>query len=57
MPNCNFRDFNLFRVHSKCRKCSFTRCASAANVISADGGILNGKFVLIEDLLHVDIFT
>jgi hypothetical protein len=47
----------LFCVPSKCRKCSFARCASAANVIRADGGIFNGNFVLIEDLLHVDIFT
>ena len=57
VPNCNFRDFNYFFVHSRFRKCSFARCASTAKAIRADGGILNGKVLLIEDLLHADIFT
>jgi hypothetical protein len=47
----------LFNVDLKRRICPSTRCPSAANTISRDGGIFNGVSYLINDLLDVDIFT
>jgi hypothetical protein len=51
VPNRNFRDFKLFHVNLNRRNCPSARCTSAANAISSDTCILNGRSVLISDLL------
>ena len=53
VPNRNFRDFQLFHVDLNLRNCPSARCASAANAISRDTCIFNGRSVLINDLLLV----
>jgi hypothetical protein len=53
----NLRGFGLLRVHFKCCNSCSTKCASTANAIRRDSGIFTGKFVLINSLLDVDIFT
>jgi hypothetical protein len=52
-PNRNFTDFKLFHVNLNCRNCPSARCASAANAISGDISIFNGRSVLINDLLSM----
>ena len=55
MPNRNLRDFNLIYTVVKCRNRPANRGASAANYVRTDIGILNGRSVLINDLLNADI--
>jgi hypothetical protein len=57
VPNRNIGGFTLFRVDIKRHNCHSTRCAPASNTMSTDSGILNGRLVLISDLLAVDIST
>jgi len=45
-------DFTLFSGDFKNRNCRSARCALVANTISMDLGIINGKSVLLNDLLH-----
>jgi hypothetical protein len=51
LPNRNFRDFKLFHVNLNRRNCPSAKCASAANAISRDNCMFNGRSVLINDLL------
>ena len=55
MPNRNLRDFNLIYIEVKRRNRPANRRASAANSVSTDIGISNGRSVLINDLLDADI--
>jgi hypothetical protein len=57
VPNRNIGDFTLFHVDYKHRNCTSTRYPSAANTISRDIGIFNGRSVLINSVLDVGIFT
>jgi len=49
--------FNLLLVYFKRCNWPSARGASAANAISRDIGIVNGRAVLINGLLDVDILT
>jgi hypothetical protein len=51
--NRNFGDIKLFHVDLNRRNCPSARCASAANAISRNTCICNGRSVLINDLLLV----
>jgi hypothetical protein len=51
VPYKNFRYFNLFHVDLNRHNCPSARCALAATAISRDTCILNGRSVLINDLL------
>jgi hypothetical protein len=55
VPNRNLRDFNLIYIEVKRRNRPANRGPSAANSVSTDIGILNGRSVLINDLLDADI--
>jgi hypothetical protein len=55
VPNRNLRDFNLIYIDAKRRNRPANRGASAANSVSTDIGIFNGRSVLINDLLDADI--
>lgn len=44
-------------VHFIRRNSLSATCASAANAISTDSGIVRGRSVLINDLLDLDIVT
>jgi hypothetical protein len=55
VPNRNLKDFNLICVDCKHRNRPAYSGASAANSVSTDIGILNGRSVLINDLLDVHI--
>lgn len=47
----------ILYMYIKRRKWPSARGASAANAISRDFGTFNGRTVLIDELLDVDIFT
>ena len=49
--------FNLLRAYFKPCNRSFATGASATNAVSRDIGTFNGRVVLINGLLDVDIFT
>jgi len=55
VPNRNLKDFNPIYIDCKRRNRPAYRGASATNSVSTDIGILNGKSVLINDLLDADI--
>jgi hypothetical protein len=55
VPNRNLGDFNLIYIEVKRRNRPANRGASAANFVSTDIGIWNGRSVLINDLLDADI--
>jgi hypothetical protein len=57
VPNPNLGDFNLLLVDLKLRNCPSATRVSAANAVSKDTGILDGRYVFITDLLRVAIFT
>ena len=56
MLNQNLKVSFLFNVFKHCN-CPCTTCTSAANAISREVRIFNGRSFLINDLLHMSIFT
>jgi len=55
--NQNVRNFTLLNVYFKPRTYPSARCASATKAINRDNAKFNGKSVLTNELLAVDIFT
>jgi hypothetical protein len=49
-------DFNLLHVHFKCHNYPSARHAFAANSVTRDSGICNGRSVLINGRLDVNVF-
>jgi len=47
VPNQNFRDFRLFNIDFKRRKCLTARCTSAANAIDSYTDIFNGRSISV----------
>ena len=50
-------DFNLLHVQFKCHNYASARYAFAAKSVSRDSGICNGRSVLINGRLDVNVFT
>lgn len=57
MPNQNNKDFNLIYIDCKRRNRPAYRGASAADYVSTDIGILNGRSVLFNDLLNLMLLS